>query len=236
MKHIILGIILGILSGCMSVPTVEDSGDKGVLPIIVDAGIDTDFDAVCEEPVEDPEDQLLKMKEEVVKFWNEIFDELEVKKSDKRRGLFDMYAESLVNKTITLQNLDKLPKDPYTHLIIAYKTYSESSIRNIISKNRLREVGLLQVTGKALQGHTRKEVLNNVELGLSLGIDWLATTIQECGLSLDNWSIDKWAGPLALYTVGPNKALQKGQCNTKLRVTKRIINETKRISAKVLAK
>ncbi len=183
-------------------------------------------DPICQETIFEPKEiksSTTKAREEkineVVMLWKLFFEDEKVHRKDLRRKRFQEFAEYVVDAVEMYQNNPtdiggQLPKDKNAHLIIATMITKESSITyNVVGKiKKLREVGLLQVHGKALSGYRRKTVKNNPKLGVLLGVRWLAAQVPQCKQSLSSWSIDDWAYPVSLYGGGAQRAIKNGKC------------------------
>lgn len=183
--------------------------------------------------------------EDIVFVWQMLFDKANAKKNDWRRAKFQEYATEMVKILRYYQNpnMDKnirewsMPDNRFTHILIAYMIYRESSVDpTVIAKSSLKEVGLLQVHGKALKGHSREEVVGDYRLGIWLGIDWMARMINECGMSIEDFEKPTdWLGPLANYGAGARKAMKNGKCSTKFFFAKERVRDSKHLMSRILA-
>jgi hypothetical protein len=183
---------------------------------------------------------------EIAYVWRKIFDDLGVSKGDKRRAKFDEYSLMLARNVYLFQDLNtdlglidyRLPYNQYNHILLAILIYQESSINPNVSGRSHNEVGFMQLHGAALQGHSKAEVRSDPELGLFLGIRWVARAAKVCGFNYpdyNRWNINSWNGALAVYNAGDTKAMKRGRCQTNWRYSKRIVNKTKYFIGKLLA-
>ncbi|MCK4792578.1 MAG: hypothetical protein KAV87_53105 [Desulfobacteraceae bacterium] len=208
------------IGSTVSEPSVEPLWMK------TDTGTDTGYIVPCESlPVisaEDiPESEKEQMIAEVVMLWEMFFDDENASPSDPRRMKFQEYASYLVDSILLFQDRPtaiggQLPKSNNLHALIATMVTFESSVTSGVIgmyKNK-REVGLMQVHGKALAGFTREQVVSNPKLGLLLGIRWLAAQIPTCYPhgAPDYFSYEDWLGPLSVYAGGPNAIRGNGSC------------------------
>lgn len=203
-----------------------DAGVNEIFDAGYDAGQDTEI-IVKKMPKEN------EMAKEIEWAWTIMFDEVGASKDDWRRENFTYWAGLVAKYIILFQNLKsnieyKLPNDNFTHLLIAKMIYQESSVNpNVIGRSH-GEVGLMQIHGKALCGYKKTEVKENSELGIFLGIRWLARAIAVCPLSdLNNWNLSSWLGPLAVYGGGEYRAKINGKCKRNWGFAKRRIQYTK---------
>ena len=104
----------------------------------------------------------------------------------------------------------RLPKYKDNHLIVAVIIECETGIysKRIGSRG---EVGLMQIWGKARAGHPRREIINNPELGIKLGIQWLAYSSTRCKKKQDIKL--RWKKTLTQYGAGPKAVKSNGRCD-----------------------
>ncbi len=101
---------------------------------------------------------------------------------------------------------------PYkdNHILVAVIIYRETGIQpNIIGRSH-KEVGLMQVHGIPLDGFKRKEVINNPELGVHLGIQWLAYCTTRCNHG--RRKPNDWHYALTQYGASPQAAGSGRNC------------------------
>jgi hypothetical protein len=168
--------------------------------------------------------------QEVSSYWTYIFDKETCPTNDWRRQKFNEWASWLVDAIRDYQSEKnntelKLPNYRYLHLLIAYIVYKESSVNPNVIGNRFGEVGFLQLHGVSLNGYLPEVIIETPQLGMQLGIRWLAYTYNQCG-KLDN-TLDSWLGPLALYAAGP-KAKTNGKCSISFSYAIDKVSETKK--------
>lgn len=170
-----------------------------------------------EEPTPEKKDRDEKIAD-VVSLWEMFFDDDNAPPSDWRRKNFEKYAYYLVNAVQMYQDGPtdiggQLPKDRSTHLIAAQIVTKESALRSKVV-GRLGEVGLMQVMprGPTIAGHRPQRVRRDPELGIRLGVRWLAYSVGRCGGDLDEWSDDDWLGPMSFYSAGGKVRRRNGSC------------------------
>jgi len=201
--------------------------DASIIEIIPDAGVP-----------ETTEEE--RMAEEISWTWKTIFDDLGVSKGDKRRAKFDTYAKMLARNTKLFQDLNtdlglidyRLPYNKYNHILLAVLIYEESSVNPKVKGRSHGEVGFMQLHGAALQGYRKAEVQKDPELGLFLGIRWLARAITICGFDyaiIDSWDLNDFKGPLAVYNGGDHRAMTNGKCERNWGYARRKVSKTKRL-------
>lgn len=155
---------------------------------------------------------------EVVELWEMFFDDDHAPRYDRRRRDFKNFARFLVKAVDKYQGSPadiggQLPVDRNTHLVAAQIITRESSITvNVVG--RRGEVGLMQVMprGPAIAGYNPKEVRKDPELGIRLGVRWLAHSVGQCQKDIDNWEDKDWLGPLSFYSSGPQAIRKNGRC------------------------
>lgn len=174
-----------------------------------------------------------RMIQEIHETWENIFDSVNASPDDDRRSLFNYYATLTSDVIRKYQNKNYyskfyLPNNRYTHILISWMIYKESSVNHLaISKTKRREVGLLQVWGAALKKKSRKEVLSNPKLGLELGISWLAENIYDCKMENKIKRIEDWGGVLSYYGMGP-RAKKGNKCSPNFLFSKKRIKFAKK--------
>lgn len=169
------------------------------------------------------------MIRDIIGIWKLAFRDDRAKPKDKRRKRFRKYAEYLADAVLMYQEepvevngrMVQLPKHRSSHLIMAYVAFKESSLRpRIVGKTKWREVGMMQLHGRALAGYSKKQVRYNTQLGIELGVRWATAMLYECPAS--KWKIKRrphkwknydWLRPLTMYGAGPGRALKpNGRC------------------------
>jgi hypothetical protein len=181
---------------------------------------------------------------DIVTTWTNRFNEAGASKDDSRRNNFYMYAKAIVEVLRYYQNPEfkdlrqySMPDTRYTHILIAEMIYRETSVdHTVMAKSSRKEVGLIQVHGIALKGHTRAEVRRDYKLGIYLGIDWLAHMISECNMEADDIVNPKdWLGPLCVYGAGAKRAIKNGHCITSMKFAKERVNKSRELMLRILA-
>jgi hypothetical protein len=155
-----------------------------------------------------------KKEQEVLQVWKRYFERWGYKKPPVKR-IKDLrkYAKWLVYWTTFYERNEgnfggKLLLFADNHILIAVMMYKETGLQpNVVGD--LGEVGLLQVWGDALDGYRRQEVKSNPELGIRLGIQWLAYSTTRCKQPKSRPYDWRWA--LTQYGAGP-KAGSKNNC------------------------
>ena len=128
---------------------------------------------------------------EVIALWNTFLEQSNTPTNDPRRKSLKTYAECLVDvvKYYQVYETDlggSLPEDNLAHLVMATVIALESSVKpDVISRDGCYTVGLTQLHGAALAGHSRREVLWDPKLQIILGTRWLAHQEEIC--ETDNW-------------------------------------------------
>lgn len=242
-KFIQGAVVVFLLLGCID-KNETDAGTQDTSQ--EDARQDAGQDGGSTDTENTPKDPRIKedsMVEEIIWIWNEIFDDAGASKDDYRREKFEHYAKMLAKHIRFMQTDEalnlfqvKLPTSRYTHLLAAFIIYRESSIKPETEGRSHGEVGFFQLHGVALQGHSRKEVQNNPELGIILGLRWLSKAVQVCHTdNTDNWSFDNWLGPLAVYGGGEARAITNKKCERNWKFAKDRVNKTKSYAMRLLA-
>lgn len=210
----------------------------------IDAGVDAGSDTEITNEETITKEQL---ESEVVWAWNTIFNDVGAWYKDKRRKMFPIYARMLINNLELIRNQEipedviehKFPNGRWDHILLAVMAYEESSIKPKVVGRSNEEVGLFQLHSAALQGYSSKEVQYNTELGIFLGLKWTAGAIAICSAYnpslLDNWDLNSWLGPLAVYGGGERRAIKNGKCVTNWKFAKERVNMTKNLVARLLA-
>lgn len=149
------------------------------------------------------------MIDDIVGAWNIGYDREGLPQNYKQRDKFQEYAEYLTDAMIFYQNNKsdiggKLPIHSSTHFMLASMVFEESRVkpRRVGKKG---DVGLLQVLNKdARNGHTKKEIRDNPELGIKVGVRWLTATMPTVGATkfLLKWKDNYWLKPVSLYVAG----------------------------------
>jgi len=177
-------ILLGLfIFGC-STPEVK------VIPKYVESvnqeliDLDPFEDEVCIPPTIDT---IKEAKvDEVKELWNIFFAQGNAPLNDLRRKSFKTHAECVVEAVEYYQRYEtdiggSLPDDNLAHLVMGTIIALESSVDStIISKSKLREIGLTQLHGTALAGFSREEVHSDPKLQIVLGTRWLAYQNEVC--------------------------------------------------------
>lgn len=230
---IIIVVLVFLLNSCSC---VEEQGEieAGDRIEIVDAG----EDASIKEAEISEQNKQSKMIDEVVEFWNLIFDDVGASRDDARRARMPEYAEIIVKYTEFFKHHPDypLPQDDRIHLLLAYMMYKECSLYPRAIGRSHKEVGSFQLHGEALQGYTRKQVRNNTDLGIFLGIKWFAKEgIHKCNLDLDDWEFRDFLGPISVFGGGERRAIKHGRCITRWKYSKDRVNQTEILYERMLA-
>lgn len=157
------------------------------------------------------------MVRDIVKVWELFFEDGQAPAKDPRRESFVRLASEIADWIIYFQNHDtdlgdRLPKAKSVPIVVAYIVAKESSVQPLAIGYKYHEVGLFQLWGAALAGYPWEKVRDNTNLGAMLGIRWLAHSIGQCGLDVDNWIDEYWLKALTSYGAG-FKAIDKGTCD-----------------------
>jgi hypothetical protein len=193
--------------------------DAGVIDAVVDIGEIKIIPSVFRfADVPEYKQRPEEMVSEVVSLWEMFFDDDNAPPRDWRRRNFQKYAEYLVQAVLMYQEVPtdiggKLPKDRNTHLVAAQIVTMESSMRPGVVGVR-GEVGLMQVMprGPAMAGYSTSRVKKTPEIGIRLGVRWLAYSVGKCVGDVDEWSDDDWLGPLSFYSGGSRAVRKNGTC------------------------
>lgn len=181
------------------------------------------------------------MIEENVMLWDMFFDDDGAKATDVRRGRFREYAEYVADAVLMYQGdtdiKGKIPKHRNVHLLVGTMMTIESSVTfDVVGPAPRFEVGMLQLHGRALAGFKRDKVKKNPQLGVLLGVRWLAAQIPVCypdGTDQETWTDESWLGPLSVYQAGEKVAVAKnGKCH-RLSVAKKRVRLTKMYRARI---
>ena len=229
MKHIVLLILLCLMYGC------KESETKPVLKInkIVQQCDIKDLPKQKETKIIDTRPSENTIIKEVVMLWNMWYDDQGIKphhKLNKRREKFKEYGTYLATavRYFQINKTDMggiLPIDNTSHIIAAVVAAAETAVRpEMIGKLR-NEVGIFQVHGAALNGHKRREVINNPQLGIFLGIRWLTYHTQFCNQKATG--MDFWKQPLTLYAAGLRAGRYKNKKCKEISVAKRRVRLAK---------
>lgn len=111
-----------------------------------------------------------------------------------------------------------LPKEADVHLMLATMAAIESKVDpKVVGK--LGEVGILQCHRWCRKGYSQKEVKENPQLAIDLSVQFLAESIDRCGIRLDSLKTrklkdDAWTKPVSVYGAG-NSAIVNSRCMTK---------------------
>lgn len=158
------------------------------------------------------------IKSDVHTIWNWWLDEQGVNKNHPGRKRLEKFAGHVAD-AVTYYQTHKtnvggiLPLGRDTHIIIAVKVIKETAIKPWVIGKKRHEVGLMQVHGEALDGHRRREVINNPRLGVFLGVRWLAYHAQFCGKDPTAvWTAEDWLGTLTIYGAGLRAGRKGKEC------------------------
>lgn len=126
----------------------------------------------------------------------------------------------------------KLPNYQYNHLLVAVVITVETGCNPKRRGSKKGEVGLMQIHGPALAGYAKKHVLKEPELGIKLGVQWLAHQTTLCYQNPQKWRMWHWTKPLSVYGAGKKALLGKGKCKS-IRSAKRRIRIMRRYQRKM---
>lgn len=199
--------------------TQEQPSGKHQSSVYDENQYDQAYDAGAqEEDVPEYEQGPDEMVSEVVKAWEFFFDDDNAPPRDWRRNNFEQYAYYLVQAVLMYEEIEtdiggKLPKNRNTHIVAAQIVTRESALRPRVVGVR-GEVGLMQVMprGPTIAGHRPATVRKTPELGIRLGVRWLAFSVGRCSRDLEDWSDDDWLGPLSFYSAGGKVRRRNGTC------------------------
>jgi hypothetical protein len=209
---LVIIILLTIGNAVSCIPTKETMSTRVL--IIQEPEIDNSFLISCDMPIPEEEQRRNLLINRIVKSWNAWYDEEGASKLDGRRDKFPEIASYLVDYTNYYQNNrtennGTLPHGNDIYFLFAAIAVRETAVDPRVVGSSRGEVGLFQVHGVALRGYESKEVQNNTELGVKLGIAWFADQIKYCDKPN---SLDDLAGPLSVYAGGINRAKKDGKC------------------------
>lgn len=169
-----------------------------------------------------------KREQEVLKAWRMYFNEWGIEKpSEKRTKDYREYAKHIVKWVGYYEKNEgvfggKLPAFEDNHILIAVIIQKETGIYSHRRGPR-GEVGLMQVWDIAQGDYTVKQILEKPELGVMLGIQWLAYSTTRCRQP-KKWKATSWLKPLTQYGAGP-KATVNGKCEV-FSFARRRVNKT----------
>lgn len=179
-------------------------------------------------PTINKEDKLKEYKEtmidDIIGVWEMFFDDDNAPATDPRREMFPIYANAVADNVIYYQNNEvdirgRMPKHRSSHILAAIWAARESSVRMDVV-GPLGEVCLFQLHGQALNGFSKEEVKNNIDLCTHLGIRWIAHSTSQCENNREptseKWNNFDWLRPMTMYGSGPKKVYKnpigKHQC------------------------
>lgn len=168
------------------------------------------------EAIVDPNEEMIS---EIIEVWELFFKDANVGRKDPRRKRFHEFASYLAQAIRIYQNQEitingrkaRLPKDKNIHILLAVLITKESSVKyDVVGTSPRFEVGLMQVWGVALNGYDKETVKQNPELGILLGVRWIAYMTSLCkpyrvGQDKEEWRTTDWLGPLTMYGAKPSK-------------------------------
>jgi hypothetical protein len=223
-----LGIAVATASiisfACAASPTFPSEAEPRIIsPVLLPTVEEGPDSPVSIDPIREV------MIRDIIGVWKLAFRDDRAKPKDKRRKKFREYAEHLANAVLMYQEepvevngrMVQLPKHRSSHLIMAYIAFKESSLRpRIVGKTKWKEVGMMQLHGRALAGYSKKQVRYDTQLGIELGVRWATAMLYECPSSKwkvkrrpDKWKNYDWLRPLTMYGAGPGRALRPdGKC------------------------
>jgi soluble lytic murein transglycosylase-like protein len=180
-------------------------------------------------------------EQEVLDVWKMYFHDWGIEYPKRKRSRsYREYAKWIVKWVNYYETFEgafggRLPMFEDNHILVAVIIQKETGIDHT-RRGRLGEVGLMQVWGEAQQGYPSKQILENPEIGIILGIQWLAYTTTLCK-NPGTWTARTWLKPLTQYIAGP-KASVKGKCKifgvARRRVNK-VVKYRRRIDQKNVA-
>jgi soluble lytic murein transglycosylase-like protein len=174
-------------------------------------------------------------EQEILQTWYWYFEEWEMNNPPPRRTKhLRQYAKYIIKWVDYYENNEgkfggRLPPYKDNHLLVATMIRYETGI-NPNKVGKLGEVGLMQVWGDAMTEKKplnrieykklKKEVINNPELGIRLGIQWLAYSTTRCRPP-KVWNATGWLKSLTQYG-GGSKAGSGSKCKIYRFARKRI--------------
>jgi len=174
----------------------------------------------------------------IVGMWNDWCDRENLRADHPRRAMFRPYAKSLVEHVKYYQDHPtsiggQLPPGTNVYYIVASMIIHETAMKHWLIGYKRGEVGLLQIHGSwARHGNKRRKIQNDYDLGMKLGIRWLAYHTQFCRPNLTG-NINQWAETLSLYAAGRTGGMREdGQCK-KISVARKRVNTAKRYLRKL---
>ena len=183
-----------------------------------------DTDIIDTDTVPDEEITQEEMVADIIGVWEIFFRDANVRQSDWRRDHFQEHAKSMAKWITYYQNNPadiggQLPKHGSTHMLAAVIVTKESSVDHMAIGPAPRfEAGLFQVWDVAAAGYSKDEIRRNPELGIMLGIRWMAHSTSQCKktrIPVDTveWRTSDWLGPMTAYGSKPKKFRRKnGTC------------------------
>ncbi|MHA2068559.1 MAG: hypothetical protein ACXABY_29710 [Candidatus Thorarchaeota archaeon] len=186
-------------------------------------------EAVCEgQDIDIYDDTREAMIADIIDVWKLALLEKAALPKDKRRGKLREYAEYIADAVMFRQEVPTkipgrmvtLPSHRSSHILMAVVAFNESRLWPRTVGKKRREVGLFQCHGRCLAGYTRKQVRNDAQLGVDLGVRWMTIMIAECPSSRrkmkkrpDKWNSRDWLKPLTVYGSGiPTAQEPNGTC------------------------
>lgn len=188
-----------------------------------------------------------EMIRDTVAVWEIFFADDRAPKHDRRREQFSRYALALVESVVTYQEKPTsiggiLPIHRTTHVVAAQIVTKESSLFSDVVGSR-GEVGLMQLMprGPAIAGYRPKRIRKDPELGIRLGVRWLAYSVGRCNpkKKIENWKDEDWLGPLSFYSGGARALRKNGTCKIFGIARKRLkkaLEYRQRIDSRIIAR
>lgn len=192
------------------------------------------------------------MEDELVQFWTYWYREENNLRVPKNVRELAKYVAIAVNKYQQQeipwkknwgpqQHIAKLPIGIDAHLIVGSMAISESHLDPKIVGSR-GEAGLLQChpqwcipaiapgLSKISKEERTKLVRGNTELGIDLGVGFLAKSVGWCGKHINK--IDDWIYPVSIYSAGTKAFDHRGRC-VGIQVARDRVNRAKRIGSEI---
>ena len=189
------------------------------------------------------------MQREIVNLWELFLDEKSFSVDEARKTELEALGRDLALSIEKYQRTPSnykwwkperkgttLPTKADVHLMLATMAAIESKI-NPKAVGDLGEVGILQCHTWCRNGHTKQEIKENPQLGIELAVEFLAKSIDQCGIKLDSLRNKKlrdeaWSKPVSLYGAG-NSALNKNSRCMAKNFARWRVDEMKRLRAQI---
>jgi hypothetical protein len=188
------------------------------------------------------------MENEITNLWSIYLKEQGFTLGEARKVQLETLAHDLARATEKYQRVPSnwkwwrptrvgtpLPKKADAHLVLATIAAMESKV-DPQAVGKLGEVGILQCHKWCRERYSPQEIKNNPQLGIELGVRFLAKSIDQCGIRLDSMvskerQDEAWSKPVSVYGAG-NNAIENSRCIAKQFARWRV-SEMKRFRTKI---